>query len=144
MQREGYARRKQGDHLLRSARYASGMNQHRSLKVWKLAGRLIDIAYDLTKHLPPEERFVANTQLRRAAWSVQNNIAEGHARRGAAELRRFLDVSLASLAEVDSMLGKLSELYHINTDILDEAESLRRAITKLLFAMIRRRRGDNN
>jgi four helix bundle protein len=105
---------------------------------------MIDIAYEITKQLPAEERFVASTQLRRAAWSVQNNIAEGYARRGANELRRFFDVSLASLAEVDSMLAKLSELYCIDASIVAEAESLRRAITKLLFAMIRRRRGDND
>ena len=117
------------------------MNRHRNLKVWQLAGELIDKVYQLTRQLPVEERFVATSQMRRAAWSVQNNIAEGYAKRGVGELRRFFDSSLASLAEVDSMSAKLADLYAIEPTIVDAIEMKRRAITKLLFDILRRRGG---
>lgn len=58
------------------------MNLHRRLEVWNMAGELIRLVYQLTKSLPKDERFVATPQLRRAAWSIQNNIAEGNARLG--------------------------------------------------------------
>ena len=116
------------------------MNWHRKLEVWQLAGRLIDIVYAITRRLPAEERYAASTQIRRAAWSVQNNIAEGYARLGPDEQRRFFDISLGSLAEVDSMSAKLSDLYEIEHDALRKLEHLRQSITGLLFAMIRRKR----
>ena len=53
------------------------MNGHQKLEVWQLVGKLIDVVYDLTRVLPLEEKYAASTQIRRAAWSVQNNIAEG-------------------------------------------------------------------
>ena len=116
------------------------MNGHRSLEVWQLAGKLIDVVYRITRSLPAEEKYAASMQIRRAAWSVQNNIAEGYARLGPGELRRFLDISLGSLAEVDSMSAKLSEIYEIEADTLQQLDRLRGSITGLLFAMIRRKR----
>ena len=80
-------------------------------------------------------------QLRRAAWSVQNNIAEGYAKLGHRELRKFLDVSLGSLAEVDSMIAKLSTMYRLDSETVDKAESLRMHITSGIFQRLRRGRG---
>jgi len=116
------------------------MNGHRKLEVWQLAGKLIDVVYDLTRALPLEEKYAASTQIRRAAWSVQNNIAEGYARLGPGELRRFFDISLGSLAEVDSMSAKLSEIYELDAKALKRLDRLRWSITKLLFTMLRRKR----
>lgn len=114
------------------------MNGHRDLDIWKLAGQLIDATYAVAASLPSQERYETAPQLRRAAWSVQNNIAEGNARRGTRELRRFLDISLASLAEIDSMVAKLSTMYELDRDVVAQIESLRRRITAGIFRMRRR------
>lgn len=113
------------------------MNGHRKLLIWRLAGDLIDAVYRLAGSLPPQERYVADAQLRRAAWSVQNNIAEGNARLGPGELRRFLDVSLGSLGEIDSMSAKLATMYQLDTSVTSEIESLRRQITAGIFKILR-------
>jgi len=69
-------------------------------------------------------------QLRRAAWSVANNIAEGNARRGRGELRQFLNVAIGSLAEVDGMVDTLPDLYPLDEQNLAAIEVLRQEITR--------------
>jgi four helix bundle protein len=116
------------------------MDGHRKLEVWKQAGDLIRVVYRLTADLPVEERYVAASQMRRAAWSVQNNIAEGNARVGRRELKRFLDCALSSLAEVDSMRCTLPTVYEIDEQQLQDIDSLRRSITAGVFALLKRGR----
>ena len=48
------------------------------LEVWKEARKLRIEVYALTRKLLPEEKYVLLPQMRRAALSVTNNIAEGH------------------------------------------------------------------
>jgi four helix bundle protein len=50
------------------------------------------------------------SQARRAAFSAAVNIVEGSSRRGSAEFRRFLDISLGSLSEVGYTLRFAREL----------------------------------
>jgi four helix bundle protein len=89
------------------------MDTHRHLRVWRDARRLVSATYRLTKLLPADERYVVVPQLRRAAWSVQDNIAEGNAKLGRREMRRFFDASIGSLAEIDSMVITLPDLYSL-------------------------------
>jgi four helix bundle protein len=117
----------------------SGMNSHRKLRVWQQAADLVRKTYDLTRALPAEERFVAVPQLRRAAWSVSNNIAEGNAKRGSAELRRFLDIALGSLGEIDSMVAILPTLYDIDEMKVAEVDRLRSTVARGVCVMLRNR-----
>jgi len=105
-----------------------------------LSQQLIALVYQLCEALPGSENFVVEPQIKRAAWSVQNNIAEGNARTGRADRRRFFNIALSSLAEVDSMLGSLPELYSIDQATLDSAEVLRKQITAGVLAMSKRGR----
>jgi four helix bundle protein len=115
------------------------MDTYRRLEVWKKAQSLVRCIYQLTEGLPAHERFTATQQLRRAAWSVHNNIAEGNARRGRAERRRFFDIAVASLAEASAMIDTLSHLYDLDAALVIEIEELRRAGNGGLFAMLRTR-----
>jgi four helix bundle protein len=114
------------------------VNAHRSLPVWRASSDLVCQIYRLTRTLPHrDEQFVSVPQLRRAAWSVSNNIAEGNARRGRGELRQFFNVALGSLAEIDAMVGTLSRLYPVDPEQLATIERLRREITRGLFGILR-------
>lgn len=95
------------------------------------------LAYRLTETLPPSERFVAIPQLRRAAWSVHNNIAEGNAKLGQAERRRFFDIAIGSLAELDAMVTTLGDLYRLEPSVVAEIADLRHSINGRLFGMLR-------
>ena len=143
------ARRHEGRRELATPMHGSGnvpalrfthtgrVNNHRKLRIWRQAGDLVVACYELTSKLPPQERYVADPQLRRAAWSVQNNIAEGNARLGPAERRRFFDCSLASLAEIDSMIGTLGRLYSLDTELVSRINRLRFDITAGIFAVLK-------
>jgi four helix bundle protein len=113
------------------------MNTHRKLHVWILSQRLIAIVYQVCDALPNSENFIAEPQIKRAAWSVQNNIAEGNARRGRTERHGYFNVALSSLAEVDSMLGTISMICKTDHSLLKEAETLRRQITTGVLAMVK-------
>ena len=50
------------------------------LNVWKESHKLMLLAYKLTAIFPENEKFGLTNQMRRAAVSVESNIAEGFAR----------------------------------------------------------------
>ena len=50
---------------------------YRDLLVWQKGMKVVKAVYLLTQSLPPEEKFVSVSQMRRAAISVPSNIAEG-------------------------------------------------------------------
>ena len=71
---------------------------------WKMAHQLALQVYKVTDGWPANEKYGLTVQIRRAALSAPTNIAEGSAKRGSRELRRYLDIALGSLSEVSYLL----------------------------------------
>lgn len=59
-------------------------------------------------------------QLKRAALSVMNNIAEGFGRYSTKDTIRFLDMARASCNEVKSMLYLLSDLHYLPANAISQ------------------------
>ena len=74
-------------------------------------------------------------QMRRAAVSAASNIAEGSAKRGARELRRYLDIALGSLAELCCQIRLSRDLSYVPADQFAELEELRSIAGKLTWAL---------
>ena len=98
---------------------------------WKMAHRLALQVYEVTEGWPVSERYGLTIQIRRAALSAPTNIAEGSAKRGSRELRRYLDIALGSLSEVSYLLrftrdrGILAEAeFKVLDDLRDQAGKL--------------------
>ena len=70
------------------------------LQAWAACHQLALSVYAASNGWPREERYGLIAQARGAAVSAAANICEGSARRGAKEFKRFLDISLGSLAEL--------------------------------------------
>ena len=70
------------------------------LEVWQVAREFRRRMYGIVKQLPAEEKFNLASQMRRAALSVTNNIAEGHGRYHFQENIQFLRTSRGSLEEL--------------------------------------------
>ncbi|MDX2121452.1 MAG: four helix bundle protein [Gemmatimonadota bacterium] len=95
------------------------------LEAWQLCHALVVQVYRLTEGWPAQERFGLVSQIRRAAVSIPTNIAEGSAKRGGREFRRFLDISLGSLAELTYLLRLSKDLGYLPPDSHAEVEELR-------------------
>ena len=78
--------------------------RYERFRAWHTAHELALQIYRMTDCWPGQERFGLTIQLRRAALSAATNIAEGAAKRGPREFRRFLDIALGSLSEVSYLL----------------------------------------
>lgn len=74
------------------------------LRVWQKSLELTNKIDGLTKLFPKEEMFILTAQIKRAADSVNLNIAEGSTGQSKAEFKRFLGYSLRSGIEVISCL----------------------------------------
>jgi hypothetical protein len=75
--------------------------RHHSLVAWQRADDLFIKVHKLTIRLFPSfERFELGSQLRKAAYSVPANIAEGFGRRHRRDRLHFLNIAEASLAEI--------------------------------------------
>lgn len=70
------------------------------LDVWQLARVLVNLIYEKSFNFPEREKFNLESQIKRAAVSVMNNIAEGSGRTSMKEQARFTEISYASLMEV--------------------------------------------
>jgi len=60
-------------------------------QAWQLSYQLVLKVYSATDAFPKHELYGLTSQARRAAFSVTLNIAEGSAKRGDGEFRRYLD-----------------------------------------------------
>ena len=104
---------------------------------WRACYELAIALYVATRAWPRSELYGLTSQVRRAAYSAPANIAEGMARRGAGELRRFVDYTLGSLAELDVALRMA-----LDTNLLDQAawarlEALRQSAGRLTGGLAR-------
>jgi len=89
------------------------MPPYRNRKAWEHATKLAVACVKAARRFPDYEQDGLADQLRRAAYSIPINIAEGSARKGTREYRRFLDLATGSLAEVGTILGIAAEVGYV-------------------------------
>ena len=109
---------------------------HTKLDVFITGKSLVLNCYKISKLLPQDERFNMTQQLRRAALSIQLNIAEGSSRKSAIERRRFYEVSRGSLIEVDTILDIAEELGYFQKEHLTQTGELIVKTFQILSKMI--------
>ena len=100
------------------------------LEVYQKAKALRKRVYKLTKILPDEEKYALAIQMKKAAVSVTNNIAEGYGRRNWQDNIHFCRISLGSLMELADDFGvcvdeEYAKAEHILTLRKDAAVVLR-------------------
>ncbi len=92
---------------------------------WQKAHEFVLLVYKISKHFPEDERFGLTSQLRRAAVSIEANIAEGYREIGKADKLRFLNIAQGSLEECRDYRILAKDLNYISDE---EYEQLRLSI----------------
>ena len=115
------------------------MGDFRKLEVWQKTQKLVSSVYKLTDTFPSAERYGLTSQMRRAAFSISANLAEGCGRMGDVELRRFVRISLGSLSELECELLLAIDLQFLKSQlasgIVAEIHSIRGMLQNLHRAL---------
>jgi len=90
------------------------------LEVYQLAREFRKKMYGVTRQLPDFEKFELASQIRRAAVSLTNNIAEGHGRYHFADQVRFFLGSRGSLQELVDDLNVCDDEKYLQNDEVAE------------------------
>jgi four helix bundle protein len=115
-------------------RYCS-MMAYEKFEAWKAAHQLALLVYDITDRWPVQERYQLTSQVRRAALSVPTNIAEGAAKRGTKEFRRYLDIARGSLSELTYLLHFSKDRGLINETTMSGLDVLRNQAGRLTWGL---------
>jgi four helix bundle protein len=106
-------------------------------EAWRWAHRLALEVYRRSDGWPRDERYEVTAQLRRAALSAAANIAEGSAKRGPREFRRYLDISLGSLSELSYYLLFARDRGLLDRRDWEELDGMRNRTGKLVWCLLR-------
>lgn len=109
-------------------------HNYKKLLFWKKSKELSIDIYKITKEFPDDERFGLTSQMRRCAVSVASNIAEGSSRSSVKDFRRFLEISMGSIYELEVQLMISNEVGYISDvktkELTDQIKSLIEMMSK--------------
>lgn len=118
------------------------MQDFKNLRVWRKSHALTLFIHRTTRDFPAHERFGLAQQLRSSALSVESNIAEGSARGGDPEFRRFAYVALASACELECQLLVARDLGYLSAEAFGGMNGAGEEVRRMLWSLIRRLEGD--
>jgi four helix bundle protein len=111
------------------------------LEAYQVAREFRKMMYRVARRLPEEEKFALASQIRRAAVSLTNNIAEGHGRFHFLEQIKFTLQARGSLEELLDHLNVCADETYLPEDEIQKLKSEGWRVHKLLNGYIRFLRG---
>ena len=120
------------------------MRNFRKLEIWKQGIELVKEVYRLSKNLPQEEKYGLRSQITRASVSIPSNIAEGSGRNSEIEFKRFLEIAIGSLFELETQLIIIKDLDLIEGYETDPIMELIYKEEKMINGLINKIKKDNS
>ena len=105
--------------------------------MWKKSYKLTLRVYDVTRTFPKSELYGLTSQMRRSAFSVPANIAEGYMRGHPKEYLQFLWIAYGSIGELETYLLISRDLGFVKNEFFGEIYSLHQEVAKMLFSLIK-------
>ena len=112
------------------------MRNFRKLEIWSQGIELVKLIYSLAEKLPDNEKFGLRSQITRAAVSVPSNIAEGASRNSQIEFKRFLEIAMGSLFEIETQVVIIEELQLVKKEELESVFELLDKQGKMINGLI--------
>lgn len=106
------------------------MKDYKKLLIWQKGMDLVEEVYKAATSLSIEEKYGLRSQATRAAVSIVLNIAEGSAKSSRKDYKNYLEASLGSACELETIL-----LVMIRLKLVDDA-----ATTILIEEVLREQR----
>ena len=111
--------------------------QFEDLEAWQAAITLAVSVYKVTQTYPKSEIYAMTSQMRRAAYSVSANIAEGFGRFNPKEKIQFYRIASGSLTELKSFCYLYEQLEYLSAEQLSSILPVIESTHKLTIALIR-------
>lgn len=99
---------------------------------------LVTEIYKITKTFPASEIYGLTSQLRRSAVSIPSNIAEGYGRNSTNDYKRFLQIAVGSLYELQTQIEIAFNLTYIEERKRIEITDLSIELDKMLYSLIQK------
>jgi four helix bundle protein len=109
---------------------------YRDLIVWQKAMALVTAVYRCAGQFPKSEVYGLIPQLQRCAVSIPSNIAEGYGRRSTGDYRRFLQISMGSVFELQTQLEIARNLDYLTQQRFEELYGQSREVERMLSSLI--------
>lgn len=109
---------------------------HRDLQIWQKSMDLVTKVYKEVENFPDYEKFGLTSQIRRSSVSIPANIAEGFGRRSKKEFRRFLNISMGSLFEIQTELEVSYNLKYLEKETFEKLYQDTREIERMMSSFI--------
>jgi four helix bundle protein len=113
------------------------MRDYTKIDAWKLTDDLTVSIYKVTASFPKDETYGLTSQLRRAAYSVPANIAEGSTRESKRDYLHFLYIARGSLSEAQYFIHLACRLKYLSVEDADSLRGQTQAAFACLHGLIR-------
>jgi four helix bundle protein len=123
--------------MKRSEKRAHDYQTFEDLEVYQVAREFRKAMYRVAKRLPETEKFGLISQVRRAALSLTNNIAEGHGRFHYLEQIKFMLQARGSLEELMDDLNTCDDEAYLETVEIKRLKQEAWRVHKLINGYIR-------
>ena len=107
------------------------------LDCWKSARNLVKSIYEIAQTGELSKDWDTKSQIKRAALSVMNNIAEGFGRFQDKDSLRFYDIAKSSAYEVKSILYVLEDVGYLSEEQLTKIRQITDSTLQLTIGWIR-------
>ena len=107
------------------------------LEIWKIAREFAKTIYKITSDNCFKQDYRFSSQIRAAAGSIMDNIAEGFERNGTKEFMQFLYIAKGSCGECRSQLYRALDVCHIDKETFEHCYQQTETISKSLSNFIK-------
>ena len=112
------------------------MHNFKKLNIWVKAIALVKEVYLLTNKFPKAEQYGLVSQIQRAAVSIPANIAEGSAKSSNKDFTRFLEFSLGSIFELETMTIISKELNYLSEEAFNSIDKQIQEVQKMIISFM--------